>query len=387
MDCIYCHKSFSNKNNLLRHQTTAKYCLKIQGRSNDTFKCKFCNKIYSQKLDLERHMIRCVEKKIDDALIEKEHENALLMERLVAQNSRINELQKYIEKFLAGTVPNPLLYKETEKTSGEIQYQKENISKKINDSHLSQLYVRTGYHIEYRDEDGYIDITNLCRASDIEFENWNSLEKTRKFLNELSEAIGIPTVSLIQYRGRSGSTQGTWVHPQVAIHIAHWISPEFGVKVSTWVYEIMVSEKIDVTVTKSYQQLCQENEANKTYIKYLTQKYVKKQTRANYKEQNVLYILTTELLEKERRYILGKAANLTNRLSTYNKTDEHIVIYYQECGSISLMDIVEANVFHRLRNYREQANRERFILPVEMDTSLFINAVKECIDFAQSEPV
>jgi hypothetical protein len=31
--------------------------------------------------------------------------------------------------------------------------------------------------------------------------------------------------------------QGTWVHPQVAIHLAQWLSPKFAVRVSKWVYD------------------------------------------------------------------------------------------------------------------------------------------------------
>ena len=54
-------------------------------------------------------------------------------------------------------------------------------------------------------------------------------------------------------------------------------------------------------------------------IEYLTKKYVKSKPRIQYKETNVIYILTTSSHKKERRYILGKAGNLTNRLSTYNK--------------------------------------------------------------------
>ena len=69
------------------------------------------------------------------------------------------------------------------------------------------------------------------------------------------------------------------------------------------------------------------------------------------------------LLQNERKYILGKAINLTNRLSVYNKTDEHEVIYYQSCGDEETMTIIEQLVFQRLKEYREQANRERFILP------------------------
>lgn len=63
----------------------------------------------------------------------------------------------------------------------------------------------------------------------------------------------------------------------------------------------------------------------------MTKKYVKKQQRIGYKERNVIYILTTANMKKERRYILGKAENLTSRLSVYNKSDEHEVVYYEKC--------------------------------------------------------
>ena len=33
--------------------------------------------------------------------------------------------------------------------------------------------------------------------------------------------------------------QGTWVHPQVAINLAQWLSPKFAVLVSKWVFEWM----------------------------------------------------------------------------------------------------------------------------------------------------
>jgi len=87
------------------------------------------------------------------------------------------------------------------------------------------------------------------------------------------------------------------------------------------------------------------------------------QPRVQYKEKYVIYILTTALMKKERRYILGKATNLTSRLSVYNKSDEHEVVYYQSCGDEETMGCVETMVFQYLKEYREQANRERFYLP------------------------
>jgi hypothetical protein len=37
-------------------------------------------------------------------------------------------------------------------------------------------------------------------------------------------------------------------------------------------------------------------------------------------------------MKKDRIYILGKATDLTSRLFTYNKSDKHEVVYFQECG-------------------------------------------------------
>ena len=83
-------------------------------------------------------------------------------------------------------------------------------------------------------------------------------------------------------------------------------------------------------------------------IKLLEDLYIKKQQRKDYLERNVIYILTTEDNKKKRIYIIGKAQELKNRLSTYNKTAEHEVIYYKECKSIEIMNIIELMVIYKL---------------------------------------
>ena len=173
----------------------------------------------------------------------------------------------------------------------------------------------------------------------------------------------------------------TWVHPQVSINIAQWISPRFDVKVSGWVYEIMMTGKVDITNTKTYKELQKENKDKELKIQYLTKKYVKSQPRVQCEEKNVVYILTTKLMKKDRRYILGKATNLTSRLSTYNKSDEHEVVYYASSESEETMSLVESMVFQYLNEYREQANRERFILPEKKEISFFSDIIKKSVEF------
>ncbi len=143
----------------------------------------------------------------------------------------------------------------------------------------------------------------------------------------------------------------------------------------------MMTGKVDISNTKSYRELQQDNKNKQLKIQIMTKKYLKKQPRVDIKERNVIYMLTTQLMKKEGRYILGKATNLTNRLSTYNKTDEHEIVYYQECGDEDKMSLVETMVFNKLKEYREQANRERFVISNDKDISFFIDVIKECISF------
>ena len=45
------------------------------------------------------------------------------------------------------------------------------------------------------------------------------------------------------------------VHPQVAINIAQWISPDFDVKVSAWIYELVLTGKVELGKEKSNDEL------------------------------------------------------------------------------------------------------------------------------------
>jgi len=141
-----------------------------------------------------------------------------------------------------------------------------------------------------------------------------------------------------------------------------------------------LKEEIKVLQEENLKNLQKENIDHKKKIDNMTKKYVKKQARIQYDVPYVIYILTTPSLKTDRRYILGKAENLTNRLSTYNKTDEHEVVYYQGCGDLESMGLVESFVFRKLKDYREQANRERFILPEGADIEMFIDVVKSSVE-------
>jgi KilA-N domain len=92
--------------------------------------------------------------------------------------------------------------------------------------------------IPQRASDGYINATDMCKAAGRKISHYLENDSTTAFINELSSDAGIPASDLIQsVKGGASNLQGTWVHPDVAIHMGQWLSPKFSVMVSKWVRE------------------------------------------------------------------------------------------------------------------------------------------------------
>lgn len=45
------------------------------------------------------------------------------------------------------------------------------------------------------------------------------------------------------------------------------------------------------------------------------------------------------------------------------------------------MNTIETMVLNKLKDYKEKANRDRFILPIEKDISFFTDIIDNCINF------
>ena len=172
--------------------------------------------------------------------------------------------------------------------------------------------------------------------------------------------------------GQDINNRATWIHPDLAIQLAQWISPKFALQVSKWIRTLFISGSVSL-----------ENELKlkDKRIQLLQDSFIKKQKRINYPEKNVIYIVTTEDNKNKRIYIIGKATNLKQRLSGYNKTSEHEVIFYKSCDTEENMNLVELLVLNKLKKYQEKANRDRFKLPLEKDITLFTNIVNDCVKY------
>ena len=91
-------------------------------------------------------------------------------------------------------------------------------------------------------------------------------------------------------------------------------------------------------------------------------------------------MLQDEYHKKERIFIIGKTINLTNRLTSYNKSREHSVVYYKSCKCKEDMDNIEKIILKKMNPYRETLNRDRFLLPNNSHQSLFTKIIDDTIE-------
>ena len=89
-----------------------------------------------------------------------------------------------------------------------------------------------------RPEDGYVNLTALCKRAGKEFKAYHRTETTKQFLIELSRLVNISTDLLIQVLDTGpNECRGTWAHRRVAINCAQWISAKYAAIVTEIVEE------------------------------------------------------------------------------------------------------------------------------------------------------
>jgi hypothetical protein len=111
----------------------------------------------------------------------------------------------------------------------------------------------------------YINATKLCKEYGKEFKHWNENKNNKELIDEVNKEIswmvGNPTVQenksfIIIKGGKNYNICGTYVHSLLIPHIASWISPQFGIKVSKIVnnfitdeYKLKIKEKDNKIIT------------------------------------------------------------------------------------------------------------------------------------------
>lgn len=112
-----------------------------------------------------------------------------------------------------------------------------------------------GLYIEVRASDGYVDLNKLSIAGSKKYTNWRQNKKTENFLNVLAANLSIPASELLKRMSGRNGERHTYGHPQVALNLAQWISPEFDVQVTKYMFELYTTGKVDLGNDKSSKEL------------------------------------------------------------------------------------------------------------------------------------
>jgi len=380
-NCISCDYHTSNKFDYYKHLTTVKHKNNIQKpicsfsqthdnalihTANYKHKCNNCNKLYKERTGLWKHKKICKDKK---ELFEL---NYKLIVQLVKQTDDImsmlntNQITDY-------PVNNQLVNIIVDKINTiEELTNKFNTSNMITEyKHVNSSIIINNVVIDSRIEDNYVNATQLCLACNKTFEEWTSLETSKQFIDYLEKEVSQPLID---------TQKDIFIHPDLAVQLTQWISPVIALQVNKWI-RLLFSNSIGSPDLGLLEEQQKEITLKDKKIKLLEDAYIKKQQRKNYNEGNVIYMLTTEDNKNKRIYIIGKARNLKNRLSSYNKTAEHEVVYFKGCKNEDNLNTIEQMVLNKLNEYKEKANRDRFVLPLDKDISFFTNVIETCIGF------
>lgn len=225
MNCEFCKNIFSTKPNLIHHQKTAVYCLKLRddNKPEKDFVCKFCKKEYTSNFRLSTHLVKCFEKSQEQRALREElkivrNDNKNLIKQLEDCKKTITDLQDKLENVAIKAVSRPTTSNKTQinnyihnmqPVTDEILYD--------NVQHLTIDHIKKGaegyaeYALEYplkdkllcsdfsrrkvkfKDKDGNIitdpEMTNLARKFFASIKDKNK-ELICKSANELREKLG-----------------------------------------------------------------------------------------------------------------------------------------------------------------------------------------------------
>lgn len=114
----------------------------------------------------------------------------------------------------------------------------------MSENALMELGKFNGVRIAARPTDRYINATQMCKAAGKRWPDYWRMDQAQDFVKALSSSVQIHTDELVWSKaGRPANGGGTWVHLDVAIHLAQWCSPEFAVWVSRQIRNLFETGK------------------------------------------------------------------------------------------------------------------------------------------------
>ena len=355
--CKFCNSNLSTPQNLTRHIKESKKCIAIQ---NKRIECKGCLLTLS-KDDFLLHYTKCSQNKIEELKTSISQKEKVIKE----QEVKFKLLEKELE-----------IYKKiAEKENKKIVLQPQKVQEIItnNDKKLTL----NGINIIQRKEDGYINLTALCKAGKKELKEWKRNSKTEAFLHVLFSTVGIPTFELLKQNTGGNGQRHFWGHPQVAINIAQWISPEFDVQVSKWIYELALTGRVELGMEKTNEELemIQEQRLSIGIEPYLTNDITYIFEFTPEKE----HLKNSELLNDKNIHFfeIGVTSDIKERKKAYSGYKLLKVFVYSSRQKAAMAESYMKNIVVELKMTLEYKNKKECMFGTYEDLDRFIEIISE----------
>jgi len=104
--------------------------------------------------------------------------------------------------------------------------------------------------IEPRGTMTMVNATLLASTMNKRVKDYLRLDSTKEYIEALKEHLqrkGLDTSNIIIIKQHCNTKhQGTWVHRKIAIHMAGWMNPHFGVQMNDWIEELLLNGKVEL---------------------------------------------------------------------------------------------------------------------------------------------
>lgn len=113
------------------------------------------------------------------------------------------------------------------------------------DSEINQM-AQDGQLGKYAIPKGYVNATQMCKANGKLWGHYKEKKSTETYWEALSNDIGKTISFLVVEIEAYGSQQGTWVHPEIAIDLAQWVSVEFRIWANRTLKEVFLISQVEL---------------------------------------------------------------------------------------------------------------------------------------------
>ena len=228
--------------------------------------------------------------------------------------------------------------------------------------------------------DGFIDATQICRVRNKSFYDWNRLDSTKELIKELETDLlfentknlifkisGNPEIQnfdenqkIILIDIKAGRYGYSFIHPDLAVHLAMWVDKKLAIRVSRFIREFtLTGNSFEPKTSNELLELQQNYQKLKLDFQKLEINHQKMLERKNYhkfKQGPVFYIISDNE-SKTLKYKPGiETVDINIRLAQHRSTTPGIklelLVYTKDCA------FIEKGMLSRYKTKRDHLNHE-----------------------------